>query len=177
MKQLVLVGLPGRRRPTSGASGLGRGVAIVDPTDDVPLFVRSRETVDRVFHAALVEALDSGADVVCIGEPNLTRDVRAPLSACPAVGRDSVACVMAESRRIRPTSECSGTQAIGVRDAASSRAPFPKDLRRSSAAMNPWPTRVRGDRAVGDARPIVTQRTVEVVPAPVSSEPLPVYLA
>ncbi len=37
------------------------------------------ETVDRVFQAALVEALDSEADVVCIDEPNLTRAERLSL--------------------------------------------------------------------------------------------------
>ncbi len=57
----------------------------------------SEETVDRIFHASLVEALDSPADVVCIDEPNLTCQERAPFVELATLSRrESVAHVMAE---------------------------------------------------------------------------------
>jgi predicted kinase len=37
------------------------------------------DTVDRVFQAALVEALDSPTEIVCVDEPNLTRAERLSL--------------------------------------------------------------------------------------------------
>jgi predicted kinase len=54
-------------------------------------------TVDRIFHSALVEALDSPADVVCIDEPNLTCEERAPfVELAKLSSREPVAHVMAE---------------------------------------------------------------------------------
>lgn len=102
MKQLVvLVGLPG-----SGKTAYQREhpdwVVVSRSAIRQTMFRCSydpaiEETVDRIFHAALVEALDSAAEVVCIDEPNLTCDERSPfVELAKLSGRESVACIMAE---------------------------------------------------------------------------------
>jgi predicted kinase len=103
MKQLVvLVGLPG-----SGKTAYQREhpdwVVVSRSAIRQSMFrcsfdVAFESTVDRIFHAALVEALDSPADIVCIDEPNLTREERAPFVELARLsGRDSVAHVMSEA--------------------------------------------------------------------------------
>ncbi|MCX6091300.1 MAG: AAA family ATPase [Candidatus Bipolaricaulota bacterium] len=103
MKQLVvLVGLPG-----SGKTAYQREhpdwVVISRSAIRQAMFRCSFDpafeaTVDRIFHAALVEALDSPADVVCIDEPNLTCEERAPFVELAKLSfRESVAHVMAEA--------------------------------------------------------------------------------
>ena len=84
MRQLVvLVGLPG-----SGKTAFQREHpewAVVSRSAIREWMFRStydpaaEGIVDRVFQAALVEAVDSAAEVVCIDEPNLTRADRQPL--------------------------------------------------------------------------------------------------
>ncbi len=102
MKQLVvLVGLPG-----SGKTAYQREhpewVIVSRSAIRQSMFRSSfdpefEDTVDRVFHAALVEAVDSPADVVCIDEPNLTRNERAPyVELARIAGRGPIAHVMAE---------------------------------------------------------------------------------
>jgi predicted kinase len=103
MKQLVvLVGLPG-----SGKTAYQRehpGWVIVSRSAIRQSMFRCsfdaafESTVDRIFHAALVEALDSPADIVCVDEPNLTREERAPFVELARLsGRDPVAHVMIEA--------------------------------------------------------------------------------
>jgi predicted kinase len=103
MKQLVvLVGLPG-----SGKTAYQREhpdwVIVSRSAIRQSMFRCSfdeafESTVDRIFHAALVEALDSPADIVCIDEPNLTREERSPFVELARLsGRDSVARVMPEA--------------------------------------------------------------------------------
>lgn len=78
MRQLVvLVGLPGsgktafqREHPEWVVVSRGAVREWMFRCSYDPAF---EDTVDRVFQAALVEAMDSAADVVCIDEPNLTR--------------------------------------------------------------------------------------------------------
>jgi predicted kinase len=78
MRQLVvLVGLPGsgktsfqREHPewaTVSRSAIRHSVfrCSFDPSHEA--------TVDRIFHAALVETVDSPVETVCVDEPNLTR--------------------------------------------------------------------------------------------------------
>jgi predicted kinase len=101
MKELVvLVGLPG-----SGKTAYQREhpdwVVVSRSAIRQSMFRSSfdaavEETVDRIFHAALVEAVDSPAEVVCIDEPNLTCEERAPLVELARLsGRECVAHVMA----------------------------------------------------------------------------------
>jgi predicted kinase len=103
MKQLVvLVGLPG-----SGKTAYQREhpdwVVVSRSAIRQSMFRCSfdaafESTVDRIFHAALVEALDSPADIVCVDEPNLTREERAPFVELARLsGRDSIAHVMIEA--------------------------------------------------------------------------------
>jgi predicted kinase len=103
MKQLVvLVGLPG-----SGKTAYQREhpdwVVVSRSAIRQSMFRCSFDaafegTVDRIFHAALVEALDSPADIVCVDEPNLTREERAPFVELARLsGRDSIAHVMIEA--------------------------------------------------------------------------------
>ncbi len=103
MKQLVvLVGLPG-----SGKTAYQREhpdwVIVSRSAIRQSMFRCSfdaafESTVDRIFHAALVEALDSPADIVCVDEPNLTREDRAPFVELARLsGRDSIAHVMTEA--------------------------------------------------------------------------------
>jgi predicted kinase len=103
MKQLVvLVGLPG-----SGKTAYQREhpdwVVVSRSAIRQSMFRCSfdatfESTVDRIFHAALVEALDSPADIVCVDEPNLTREERAPFVELARLsGRDSIAHVMTEA--------------------------------------------------------------------------------
>jgi predicted kinase len=103
MKQLVvLVGLPG-----SGKTAYQREhpdwVIVSRSAIRQSMFRCSfdaafESTVDRIFHVALVEALDSPADIVCVDEPNLTREERAPFVELARLsGRDSVAHVMTEA--------------------------------------------------------------------------------
>jgi len=102
MKQLVvLVGLPG-----SGKTAYQREhpdwVILSRSTIRQAMFRCSydpavEETVDRIFHAALVEALDSPSEVVCIDEPNLTCCERASLIELARLsGRRAVACVLTD---------------------------------------------------------------------------------
>lgn len=100
MKQLVvLVGLPGSGKTcyhcehpewvVVSRSAIRQAMFRCSFDDAV------EETVSRVFHSALVEALESAADVVCIDEPNLTRDDRAPyVEIARLAGREPVAHVM-----------------------------------------------------------------------------------
>jgi predicted kinase len=103
MKQLVvLIGLPG-----SGKTAYQREhpdwVVVSRSAIRQSMFRCSFDaafegTVDRIFHAALVEALDSPADIVCVDEPNLTREERAPFVELARLsGRDSIAHVMIEA--------------------------------------------------------------------------------
>ncbi|MEW5825378.1 MAG: AAA family ATPase [Candidatus Bipolaricaulota bacterium] len=96
---VVLVGLPG-----SGKTAFVRdcpGWVIVSRTAIRHAMFRCsydpdcEPTVDRVFSAALVEALDSPADVVCVDEPNLTRAERLTLIDLARVfQREPIAHVM-----------------------------------------------------------------------------------
>lgn len=103
MKQLVvLVGLPGSgktvyQREHSDWMVVSRS-SIRQTMFRCSYDPAVEETVDRIFHAALVEALDSSVDVVCIDEPNLTSAERAPLvELAKLAGRASVACVMSDA--------------------------------------------------------------------------------
>lgn len=102
VKQLVvLVGLPG-----SGKTAFQRGypdwVVVSRSAIRQSMFrcsydAASEDTVDRIFHASLVEALDSPAETVCIDEPNLACNERAPLVELARLcGREPIAHVMAE---------------------------------------------------------------------------------
>jgi predicted kinase len=100
MKQLVLlVGLPG-----SGKTSFRKQYpdwAVVSK-DDIrgTIFHRDfsldyEDAVERIFAAALVEAVDSPAAVVCVDNTNLTRAERRPLIELAQVsGREAVAFVM-----------------------------------------------------------------------------------
>jgi predicted kinase len=100
MRQLVvLVGLPG-----SGKTGFQLEHpewAVVSRSAIRNSIFRctydpSREaTVDRIFHAALVETVDSPIDVVCIDEPNLTREERRTyVELARLTGREPIAHVL-----------------------------------------------------------------------------------
>jgi predicted kinase len=102
MKQLiVLVGLPG-----SGKTAYQREhpdwVVVSRAPVRQSMFrcsfdVACEETVDRIFHVALIEALDSSADVVCIDEPNLSCEERAPFIELARLSkREPIAHVMVE---------------------------------------------------------------------------------
>lgn len=102
MKQLVvLVGLPGSGK-TSYQREHPEWVVVSRSAFRQAMFRCSfdaacEETVDRIFHAALVEAIESSADVVCVDEPNLTADARAAyVELARLSGRDAVAHVMPE---------------------------------------------------------------------------------
>ncbi len=101
MKQLVvLVGLPGSGK-TAYQCEHPDWVVVSRSAIRQTMFRSSfdapvEETVNRIFHAALVEAVDSPADVVCIDEPNLTRGERVPFVELARLsGRECIAHVMA----------------------------------------------------------------------------------
>ncbi len=103
MKQLVvLVGVPGSGK-TAYLRDYPDWVIVSRSAIRESMFRSSFDsafeaTVDRVFHAALVEAIDSPADVICVDEPNLTRAERAPyVELARLSGRDSIAHLMAET--------------------------------------------------------------------------------
>ncbi len=102
MKQLVvLVGLPG-----SGKTAYQREhpdwvvvsrAAIRQTMFRLTFDPAVETTVDRVFHAALIEAVDSCAEVVCVDEPNLAPAERARwVEVARLAGRQPIACVMPE---------------------------------------------------------------------------------
>jgi predicted kinase len=102
MKRLVvLVGLPGSGK-TSYQREHSDWVVVSRSAIRQTMFrcsydVAFEETVNRIFHSAMLEALESPADVVCIDEPNLTRDERTPLIELSRLsGREPVAHVMPE---------------------------------------------------------------------------------
>jgi len=100
MKQLVvLVGLPG-----SGKAAVAREHAdwVTVSREDVRRFVfraifdsEHEASVDRIFAAALVEAIDSDAPVVCVDDLHLTREARGSLLEVARIsGRRPAAYVM-----------------------------------------------------------------------------------
>ncbi len=102
MKQLVvLVGLPG-----SGKTAYQREhpdwvvvsrSAIRQTMFRLTFDPAVEPTVDRVFHAALIEALDCCAEVVCVDEPNLAPAERAGwVEVARLSGRQPIACVMSD---------------------------------------------------------------------------------
>ena len=98
-KLVVLVGLPG-----SGKTSFCRKHSdwvVVSKNDIRRAIFRAtyapdyEETIERIFAAALVEAIESPADVVCVDHGNLTRAERAVLvEVGQLAGRDVVAHVM-----------------------------------------------------------------------------------
>ena len=99
MKLVVLVGLPG-----SGKTSFCRNHsdwAVVSKNDIRRAIFRAtfapeyEEAIEQIFASALVEAIDSPADVVCVDGGNLTRTERAVLVEVGQVaGREVVAHVM-----------------------------------------------------------------------------------
>jgi len=89
------------------------------------------EVVDRIFAHALVEAIDSSADVVCIDDVNLLRAERASyIELAELAGREAVAVVMPHEpldvlyenvqSDLEQLSICHGDAAISV-------TPFPRE--------------------------------------------------
>ncbi len=98
-KLVVLVGLPGSGK-TSFRSRHPDWAVI--SKDDIRRTIFHRDfdpefedAVDRIFGAALVEAVDSPASVVCVDNTNITRAERAPLlEVAQLSGRVPIAYIM-----------------------------------------------------------------------------------
>ncbi len=102
MKQLVvLVGLPGSGK-TAYQCDHPDWVVVSRSAIRQAMFRCSydatvEKTVDRIFHLALVEVLESAADIICVDEPNLTSSERATfVELARLAGRQPVAHVMPE---------------------------------------------------------------------------------
>lgn len=186
MKQLVvLVGLPG-----SGKTAYQREhpdwVVVSRSSIRQTMFRCSydpaiEETVDRIFHAALVEALDSSADVVCIDEPNLTRDVRAPFVELARLsGRDSIACVMAEESADPPYERMQrNLKRLALETPHLRVCAFPRKIYDALVSRYEPVDDEEGFVAIerpATRRPVVTQRAAEVAArVRVEREPLPLF--
>jgi len=103
MKQLVvLVGLPGSGKTPYQWEHPGWVVvsrsAIRQAMFRCSYDVAVEETVDRIFYLALIEVLESPADVICVDEPNLTSSERATFVELARLAeRQPVAHVMPET--------------------------------------------------------------------------------
>lgn len=100
MKQLVvLVGLPGSGKTSFR---MRHSTWAVVSKDDIRRMIFHRDfdldyesAVERIFAAALVEAVESPAQVVCVDNTNLTREERRPLiEVARFAGREPIAYVM-----------------------------------------------------------------------------------
>ncbi len=100
MKRLVvLVGLPGSGK-TAFQQGHPEWAVVSKDTIRRGIFHTNfapeyEDVVDRVFAATLVEVIASDAEVVCVDDLNLARDVRAELIELAQLsGRETIAYVM-----------------------------------------------------------------------------------